>query len=181
MGKGHIRGAQPRPVNPDIFWVQSIDGGKQERYTIYSPQIWGVWTHHHYELKRTTPCYDTHKFCFGGHDPRTLRFKGYLFGYSFERHRNEFLQLTEAAVINLEEQLGPEVQLRGLTIDVKRSAKKQGRLYVSIADYIHRDPRTLPMDVSPRASLYNTWDIPDTGHKWSADPDRRLLIEGEIA
>lgn len=179
MSRKQVRGAALPDKNPDVYWVVSIDGGKKERFTVYSPQVWGVWTHYHLESKKTTPCYENEKKCFGGHDPRTLRWKGYLFVRSFDMHRNVFLQLTKGGADDLVEQLGPDVQLRGLTIDVKRTASKQGRLYVSIADYIVRDARTFPADLDPRTSLYNVWKIPDPGHRFNPNPTRHLVEDGE--
>lgn len=171
MKKSHIKGPRFKDTPADCFWIESVGGGRVERFLIYSPQIWGVWTHFSNEHKLTTPCYKNHKFCFGGHDPRSLRWKGYLFCHSEARKRNEFLQLTEGGAKHLLSQLGPEVALRGLCLDVRRTASKQGRQYVSIADYIIRDPRSFPVDVSPRVTLYNTWKIPDPGHEFATDPE----------
>jgi hypothetical protein len=165
------KGAAPRERRDDVFYVDPIGAGKRVKMLVYSPQVWGVWTHYH---DATTPCYEDNNHCVNGHDPDTLRWKGYVLGHNHDRHKATFVQLTDGCYWQLNELFPTGVTLAGKMIFFSRTAKKNGRIHVSVEEYQQRSPSDCPRDVDPRASLYNLWQIPDPGWKWTLKPVFRI-------
>lgn len=163
-------GAQAPQKEKGVYWIESPKGGEHSKWRIYSPVAWGVWTHFH---GNTSPCYENHKYCANGHDPCTLRWKGYLFGFSFKKKKPCFLQMTPETWRCIEDQLASGTTLRGMTIIAMRTASNQGRLTAEVAQYLDVDPNGLPKDVDPRASCYDLWKLDDPGHKWAINPLRK--------
>lgn len=147
------------PPPKDVIWVARIKPMTREKFTVYSPALWGVWTH--WTGKLTQPCYADHQFCHQGHKEETLRWKAYVFGWSFERNRQEFLELTAGACDHWLSQLAPGVSLRGMTIEVYRDKRQKGPLLVQVAPHVKRDCSTLPPDRNPEKSLLRLWKVPD--------------------
>jgi hypothetical protein len=171
MNRTPCNGAQPPNRDSNVFWVEQLAGGESQKWRVWSPAVWGVWTHF---SDGTSPCYENHNHCLGGHDPETLRWKGYVLGWSFKLNKACFCQLTGTAYATWMEQVTPGVLLRGQTIKVNRTQKKKGRLSVEVCPYEQVDPHGLPPDVDPRPSLYNLWELTDHGYKWAIDPMRKL-------
>jgi hypothetical protein len=171
MNGFHGEGAPPPERRKDVFFIDPIGPGKRTQFRIWSPQVWGVWTHFH---DTTTPCYECNNHCQEGHDPKTLRWKGYLLGMNFGYKKPTFVQFTAACYYQLMEQIAPGVSLRGMMVFFTRTAKKNGRQGIAIEEYQRQEPDTCPPDCSPRASLYNLWKEPDPGWKWTLKPILRL-------
>lgn len=145
------------PAPKDTYWVETLGAGQSLTFTVYSPSLWGVWTH--YSKGGTKPCYEDHTNCEGGHNEKTMRWYGYLFGWSFRKSKNCFVQLTSGACDMLLSQVAPKATLRGLTLSIRRTAASEGRLLVEVQQHAHRDPKRLPMDQDPERSLLKMWKV----------------------
>lgn len=157
------------PRRNDILFVQSPDAGQRFRFLCYSPVIQGFYTHY---SGRTVPCYKNHLKCPGGHSLLNRRWKGYLHGWSHARNEPIFLQLTPEAANQLLDQLAEGATLRGLMIEVSRSAKKKGRMSCVLGE-AQRAFRSvdLPPPLDCRRSCYNLWDLPYTDEEMSTALD----------
>ena len=169
MNKVITVGAQCPIKPPGIYWVESPKGGERQKWRIYSPTAWGVWTHYH---GQTSPCYENHKYCVHGHDPSTLRWKGYLFGWFEKKRKQAFLQITPEFWAAVEAQLGPGNTLRGKSLYAIRISHNKGPLACEMIDYMDSNPADCPKDQDPRASIYRTWKLDDPGHRWAINPHR---------
>lgn len=124
-------GVPPRREN--IFFVHSPKAEEKFKFAIYSAVIDPLYTH--YNGKVTVPCYLDRSLCDPKHSLLNLRWKGYVFGFDFGRNNLGFLQLThEAANMLLDQLEGPQA-LRGLTVDVCRTKKRNGRMLVHVDMY----------------------------------------------
>lgn len=170
-----VHGAQLPKKDHRIFWIEPVKiGGENQDWLIYSPNIWGIWTHFH---EGTFPCYENHKLCHLGHDPKTLRWKGYLFGFFSRKSKPCFLQLTPASAEMLLDQVPDGNNLRGLRLNVSRTESKKGRLKISINHYgPPADPTKMVKDQDPRMSLFNEWKIDDPGHRFAINPNRAKIL-----
>jgi hypothetical protein len=157
----------------DVHWVEQLAASERQQWRIWSKCIWGVWTHYH-DDKSTSPCYKDHTRCKGGHDPVSLRWKGYVMGWCFKLNRPAFVQLTQASVDAWTNQLAEGTPIRGQTLLISRTAKKNGRLVIEVQPYQTVDPSSVPPDCDPRASLYNLWKLEDHGWAWATHPLRSL-------
>lgn len=173
-----VQGAALPQRDRRIYWIEPVNkGGEVQDWLIYSPNIWGIWTHFH---EGTFPCYENHKHCHLGHDSRTLRWKGYLFGFFPRKSKPCFLQLTPASAEALLEQVPEGQNLRGLRIKVSRTDSKKGRLRISIDHYgAPVDPTKMIKDQDPRFSLFNAWKIDDPGHRFAINPNRAKIFKAE--
>lgn len=146
------------PRRRDVLFVQSPDAGERLKFLVYSQSVWGVYTHYN---GKTKPCYENHDLCEGGHSLLNLRWKGYLHGWSYARNDQVIIQLTLEAANQLVEQLAESAVLRGLTIEVCRTAKKKGRSSCHVlGQYAQHDSAKLPPEIDPLRSLYNMWGLP---------------------
>lgn len=145
------------PPPPDTLWVDTVGAAQNKKYICYSNSVFGLWTH--YKNGQTSPCYSNHEFCPNGHEENTLRWKGYLHCFSYERAEPVFLQLTSKAVWDFLQKIGAGIDLRGLVLHVQRTAKKNGRLIVSQDHHTHVNLASLPKVRDPRRSLEKLWKI----------------------
>jgi hypothetical protein len=155
----------------NIFWIEPIPAGTKFQVRIWSPAVWGVWTHYH---DATSPCYEDHSHCIDGHDPKTLRWKGYVMGWHYRENKPCFVQLTQAIVWKWWSQIGEGSNLRGCVTAFSRGPKKTSRLGVQIDRYQDQSGENLPQDCDPRKSLYNFWKLPDPGWAWAKAPFLRI-------
>jgi hypothetical protein len=177
--KNPFRGAQPPNKHSNVFWVEQCGASESQKWRVWSPAVWGVWTH--YDDGQTSPCYEDESHCWGGqHDPTTLRWKGYFLGWCYKLNKPAFCQITSTAFTTWTEQLTPGSALRGMTVKVNRTQKKKGRLWVELCQYEQIDPKGLPQDVDPRPSLYNLWELPDLGYKWALNPRRDDDVQPDV-
>lgn len=146
--------------DPNLAWVETLDAGAKVRVKVYSPAIWGLWTHFN---GRTKPCFENHELCEGGHDEETLRWYGYIFGFHYGLNRCSFLQLTAAAARQWFEQIAPGVSLRGMVVDVSRTASKKGRVNLKVAEYMSSSIDSAAKDKDPHASVFKLWKVNHLG------------------
>lgn len=161
----------------DIFFVETPKGGEKIEYVVYSIQMETLYTH--FANGVTTPCYQDHSLCHGGHSEMNIRWKGYFLGYSHKRNETCICQLTLDAANQLMDQLADRSNLRGLRLCVSRSAKTKGRMYCQLVEH-HRqlDSFKLPPVVSLRRSLFNLWKLPYNDHPFTELLEREE--DGEI-
>lgn len=164
MKTGERMGIPPRREN--VFYVRSPKGLETFKFTIYSELVEPVYTHYH--GKRTVPCYKNHDLCEGGHSILNLRWKGYLFGWTHEENKLEWLQLTHEAANQLADQLEGAQPFRGITIQVSRTKSKQGRMNVRLIDsWQTLDVRRIRKPPCVRISLFNLWKLTPNNHPFS--------------
>lgn len=147
----------PPPVK-DVLYVQRLKGDERGQFILYSPAMWGVWTHFH--NGRTQPCFENHDLCYGGHQETNLRWKGYVHCWSFMMGRQVILQFTENAARQLLSQLPSGCSLRGKTIEAARSKKSKGRMNVELDRYAMDRADGVPPAIDPLKSIFNMWGIP---------------------
>lgn len=148
------------PPRKNILWVECLKGGQRHRLLIYSPAVIGVFFH--WTGKASKPCYKNHKLCEGGHDPETMKWRGYLHCWSYERGKPVFLQLTDTAVQQLWLQVSDKSALRGLSIHAARSKADNGRMSVQVDRYGEKGPDNLPPPLDVKESLLKLWKVPKT-------------------
>lgn len=151
----------PKPPRANgIMWVERIAGGERQQFTVYSPAILGIWTH--YSRSGTRPCYAEQEHCEGGHCEETLRWKGYIHCWSFRMNRAVVLQLTAAASNIWLEQVAGNANLRGQRIEVWRTKGENGRVRVSVNEYLATGTDHLPPPQDILPSLYSLWKMKPT-------------------
>lgn len=161
----------------DVFFVEPIRAAARFQFRVWSPAVWGVWTHFH---EGTSPCYQDHNHCAEGHDPVTLRWKGYVFGWHMALNKPAYVQLSAAVIYRWWEQLGEGANMRGQLVAFGRGPKKNSRLSAEVCQYQTVEPAGLPKDLHPRASLYNLWKIPDPGWQWTKAPVAVVNLYPEV-
>lgn len=174
----------PMPsLNKQLHWVETLDGGAKVRLKVYSASIWEVWAHFN---GRTKPCFKNHEFCEGGHDETTMRWYGFVFGWHYAMNKKAFVQLTAAACRQWFEQIASGISLRGMVIDVSRTASKKGRINLQVAQYLGNESNNLPPDCDPKESLFRLWKVKHVGGAYNLslvsgpadlpdEPDRRQV------
>lgn len=157
MKRPSLRDVVP-PRRRDVLFVQSPDAGERVKFICYSSCFYGVYTHY---SGKTCPCYEDHTLCLPEHSELNLRWKGYLHGWSHTRNEPVIMQFTVEAANQLVEQLSDRAVLRGLTIEVSRTAKKKGRMNCQVIGAMPTTrPDQLPPPIDPLRSLYNMWGLP---------------------
>jgi len=149
----------PRPK--DVLWIERLKGTESLRFTCYSKSFWGLWTH--WSGSRTVPCFENHDHCIGGHDEATMRWKGYLHGWSQRKNRVCFCEFTPGAARELLEQVPDRQSLRGLHLIVSRTKTSKGRLHCSI-DGVPLHASRIPPEADPMASLWHMWELDPMSH-----------------
>jgi hypothetical protein len=144
-----------------MHWVETVEAKSKMRFRVWSPSIWGLWTHY---SGRTKPCFENHDFCEGGHDESTMRWYGYLFGWHEQRRGKAFVQLTLGAARMFYQQIAEGVSLRGMVVDVSRGESKKGPMVVQVVRYISTDADVMGQDCDPLHSLYRMWKVHHLGH-----------------
>lgn len=149
------------PPKKNVFWVETVNAGPVIKFRVYSPNIWGIWTHY---KGRTVPCFKNHDFCQGGHDETNLRWYGYLFGWHETENRPAFLQVTTGAARQLLTQVAPGVSLQGVYMEVWRKGSKRGPMYTKINQWMPYRGDKKPEDADPHDSLFRMWKVKHVGH-----------------
>lgn len=155
-----MSGYSQSPVPPkrsDVLWIERVAGGEKQTFTVYSPTIWGVYTH--WNGAATKPCYQDRSFCEGGHSEETLRWRGYLHAWSAKLNRPCFVQLTEECARRLLMQVADGATFRGLTLEVSRTSSKKGRLTANVLTWKSQQSDHLPPALDPRKSLEHLWRV----------------------
>jgi hypothetical protein len=171
MKRAPCNGAECPTRPDDVFFIEPIKANAKFSFITWSPAVWGMWTHFH---ESTSACYENHTHCVEQHDPKTLRFKGYLFGYHMVLLKAAFLQITPACVRALIEQLPDGSTLRGLQLNIVKGQKRNSPVKIGVDPYMVPDESRLRSDLSPRPSIYHMWKEPDPGWKWATNPTRGI-------
>jgi hypothetical protein len=145
------------PRRSSVLWVECIRGNERQKFTVYSPVIFGVYQH--WTGRRTVPCWENHELCQGGHRESTLKWRGYIHAWSYTRNSAVFVQLTGESIDCWWNQIARGVSLRGQQIYVVRSKADNGRLFVEVDKYSTRDANKLPEPLDPRESLFKMWGL----------------------
>lgn len=154
---GLSRREQPRK-RPGVLWVSTPAGKQRFVYQVYSQALWGIDTH--YTPKGTVLCYEDRSRCIGGHKELNLRSKFFLHCFCETERKVCFAQLTNGAADDLDEQVKKGVSLRGMTIELVRSEKDNGRLNCKVLDFGTREKADkLPPELDPLLSIYNLLKI----------------------
>jgi hypothetical protein len=146
------------PPRRDVLWVERVRGGEKFTARVYSPSMWGVWTH--YVKGFSQPCYENSELCCGGHLESNMRWYGYVHAYSFKRQRAVIIQLTAGAAREWLEQLAEGTVLRGQQIEVSRTAADKGRVHVQVQQYQTVAADAIPPHIDPYRSLLAMWKVP---------------------
>jgi hypothetical protein len=164
--KNRISGGAPKlsmsdtpETKPGVWWVEVPRGNEVVKFLVYSPTKQGVNMHYILKEKRTVPCFENHDLCYGGHSLANLKWRCYVFGFSYKRRKNCFLQLTWEAWETWAHQLQPGTSLRGQTIQVHRTEKNNGRLWIEVETWREKDRADLPRNEDVTLSLYNLWEF----------------------
>lgn len=148
----------PRPPSPGPrIPIIRVGPGETLNCHCVSPGIQGFWTH--WLGDRSQPHYRDPAECPGCKIGAPKRWKGYLFCIIHEKRVNAFIEVTPATALQLGEQLDQGESLRGVMLQFKRTAKKNGRLAVTVLTN-RIDSKKLPPDQDCEATLRNLWGIP---------------------
>lgn len=150
--------------NPRLQWIETVDANASIRFRVWSPAIWQMWTHF---KGKTKPCFENHDLCEGGHDEKTMRWYGYVYGWHEARNGPAFIQLTTGAARTWLKQVASGVSLRGMIITVSRGPKKQGPQRLRVDKFCSTDAVNMGADLDPQHSLFRLWQVNHLGHAFS--------------
>jgi len=143
-------------LRPNVLYIERLDGDESQTFVVYGSKIWGFRSH--YNGSKTVPCWKDGS-CDGGCNEETLRENFLLQCYSQKKGKQVFLYLTPSAYKQLMEQKRNDVPLRGLTLRVRRTQKKQGRLYVAVDEHAQAR-RIVAEDINPKESIMRFLKVP---------------------
>lgn len=144
------------PKKEGELWIERLKANAKKAFTIYSPSLWGVWTH--WNGSRSEPCHREEKKCNGCKAGFPRRWKAYLHAYDQRRHGPVFIELTPTCARQLLDQVGKGITLRGLVIVLERTKANNGRLSVQLQTQ-GADPERLPKHLDPYDTLMNIWGL----------------------
>jgi len=150
------RSAEP-PGKPGVYWVECLAGKESQKFLVYSAAPQGVNMHWISGERKTVPCFQDTTLCPGGHSEKNRKWRCYVFAYSYKRHKNVFVQLTKDAWESWLTQCREGVNLRGQTVNVHRTEKNNGRLYVEVETWRNDARKDLPLDQDVKLSLFDLW------------------------
>lgn len=160
------------PAPSGMYWVERLKGNDSQKFVVYSPQGWGVWTHYHGPRIGTKACYADKSRCFSGHKEDNMRWYWYLFAHSLKLNRPCFVQLTQAVRGQLLSQIDHGVSFRGMTITVYRTKADNGRLNARIDQYASKQATDrMRKDENPMKSLLHLWKEDREGLPENVDLD----------
>ena len=170
------------PTKPGVWWVECLKGQEKQKFLIYSPVIQGVDMHYLVKEKRTVPCFKNHDLCPGGHSEKNRKWRCYVFAFSYKRHKNVFVQLTQDAWESWMCQLQPGQTLRGQTIWVHRSNADNGRLWVEMETWRSDQKTAMPLNEDCKLSIYDLWRFDPSDLEASAElgSDLAILKNGHV-
>src|SRR5687768_8683416 len=146
------------PETKDVLWVERLKGGVKGSFTVYSPKLWGVWTHYH--KGRSKPCFLDDKLCIGGCVENNKKWYGYVHCWHLERNRQVIFQATPAGARMWLNQCVNGCSLRGMTIEACRTNADNGRQRILVSKWKNSGFRDdLPPPLDPTKSLFNMWDL----------------------
>jgi hypothetical protein len=150
------RSATP-PGNEGVYWVECLKGDDKQKFLVYSPEVQGVNMHWRPAERKTVPCFVNTAYCPGGHSEKTRKWRCYVFAHSYRKHKPVFVQLTKDAWTSWLHQLKPGANMRGSTINVCRSAKDNGRLWVEVESWREERQKDLPQNEDCKISIFSMW------------------------
>lgn len=161
----------------DILWVDKLKGGEEGKYLICSNKVYGFFSH--WTGQRTVPCWENHDLCEGGHNENTLRENYFLQCWSMQKNKGVFLYLTPEARNQFYAQVETTKSFNGLTIVVKRTGAKNGRLNVELAQYV--EPKILRVkELDPYLSVLTFMRVPkqliDQARSLGSIPDIDIMV-----
>lgn len=156
------RSATP-PGKPGVYWVECLKGKETQKFLVYSPEVQGVNMHWLAKVKRTVPCFENRDLCPGGHSESNLKWRCYVFAYSYKRRANVFVQLTKDAWESWLCQCREGVSFRGQTINVHRTEKDNGRLWVEVETWRSEARAEIPANQDCKLSLFDLWRFDPSG------------------
>jgi hypothetical protein len=150
------RSATP-PRKEGVYWVECLKGSESQKFLIYSAVAQGLEMHWRPKERKTVPCFKNHDLCPGGHSEKTKKWRCYVFAFSYKRRGPCFIQLTKDAFDSWMHQCREGVNLRGQTINVHRTEKDNGRLYVEVEAWRPDARKDLPVDQDCKLSVFDLW------------------------
>jgi hypothetical protein len=123
---------EPR-ARGDLLWVERLKGGEEGKYVVTGHRVYGFYTH--WTGQRTVPCWENHDLCEGGHSENTLRENYFLQCWSLKKNKGVFLYFTPEARNQFFAQVEGSKSFQGVTLIVKRTGAKNGRLNVELSQY----------------------------------------------
>ena len=145
------------PGKTGVWWIECLKGNDVQKFLVYSPEVQGLEMHWRPAERRTVPCFQNHDLCPGGHSEKTRKWRCYVFAFSYKRHKNVFVQLTKDAWDSWLSQVKPGASLRGSTINVHRSEKDNGRLWVEVEQWRDNQRKDMPQNEDVRLSAFDLW------------------------
>lgn len=145
------------PAKQGVWWVECLKGSESQKFLVYSPVVQGVEMHWLAKERRTVPCFANRELCPGGHSEKTLKWRCYIFAFSYLKKKNVFVQLTKEAWESWMSQCREGVNLRGTTIVVHRSEKNNGRLWVEVEAWRGEASGKMAADEDCKLSLFEMW------------------------
>jgi hypothetical protein len=141
----------------DILWVERLKGGEEKKLVITGKRVYGFFTH--WTGTRTVPCWENHDLCEGGHTENTLRENYFLQCWSLNSNKGVFLYLTPEAERMFTAQIESGKTILGLTLRVRRTGAKNGRLIVELDQYA--EPRIIrAKELDPYLSVLTFLKVP---------------------
>lgn len=141
----------------DILWVERLKGGDTQKFIVVSNQLYGFYTH--WTGAKTVPCWENHELCEGGHTENTLRENYFLQCWSCKSNKAVFLYLTPEARNQFFAQTDAKKGYQGITIVVRRTGAKNGRLMIELDQYA--DPKLVRCkELDPYLSVLTFLKVP---------------------
>jgi len=163
----------------NVYWVRSPKALEVFKFTIYSSEIQPIYTH--FNGDATRPCYLNRVLCDPKHSLLNLRWKGYVFGWDHEMNCIHWVQLTQEAANQLIDQLAGPQNIRGLTVQISRTKKKQGRMNCHvIPDFGSMDLNRMRRAPDVRLSVFNLWRMEPNNHPFTTSEEELATGDGQI-
>lgn len=146
---------RPPAPGPRLPIVRVTDGDTMQVFTVLAREIFGLWTH--WTGRTSMPCLNHGVRCHGCESEQPKRWKGYLHVWDHTRKEEGFVELTPAAAAILLDQAGPQVTLRNLRLQLRRTkGGRHGRLNVQVLPSIGNG-ENLPPEKLPTHTLSLLW------------------------
>jgi len=157
MSEGFLEQGEP-PAREYRGFVRRVKPGNDLPCTIVSATFWRAWVHWQ---GRSIPCFKAKKSCPGCKLRWPRKFLGYLFIYNEHNRKYEHLELPLDACHDLADAVGPDGQLRGTRVKIKRIGGTKGRLFFDLQSRIEAVAPgfALAEDQDPSSILEYLWGV----------------------
>lgn len=149
------RDDRPPKAGPK-WWIERIGAGREGLFTIFSRNIFGVWTH--WQLHGSQPCFNRKEDCEGCKRNFPRRWKGYLHAYDHHAKRQCFLEITPIVAESIQQQLGEDQPVRGYRLKMKRGNGPKARVKVEVLAPLGGGPE-LVEEKFPEETLRKLWSL----------------------